>query len=69
MNAEIAALEREIAQIELQIPVATEANKIRLMTRLRDLLQRKVELVRRDRMYIDARNAVFEDILRQRQNE
>ena len=69
MNNEIAALKREMDIIRLQLPVATRANRLRLQARLRDCLQRTVELTQQDRMFIEAANAVLVEALRQRQNQ
>jgi len=69
MNNEIAALKREMDIIRLQLPVATRSNRLRLKARLRDCLQRTLELTQQDRMSIEAANAVLEEALRQRQNQ
>ena len=69
MNNEISALEQEMAIIRLQLPVATRSNRIRLKARLRDCLQKTLELAQRDRMSIEAENAALEELLRQRQNQ
>ena len=69
MNNEIAALEREMAIIRLQIPVATRSNRLQLKARLRDCLQRTLQLSQQERMSIQAENAALEELLRQRQNQ
>jgi len=69
MNNEIAALEREMAIIRLQIPVATRSNRLQLKARLRDCLQRTLQLSQQERTSIQAENAALEELLRQRQNQ